>query len=236
MRLRNRKAAGATASLRRRGLTTMAALLTTAILTAGCSSGPTVFHTDRSMDRPVSSVTSVQSGPSQSRVTTVRLPWDYRVVEGSVSDLVGSDMTITPDNQLLPNDANYATGDQVWTLQYMDAEMTTDPNDRNRVKLSSWELLKSYKDEASAKEDMAALKVNVTTVVPLIGVYETAYQEQTRHFAVIELPTGHHVKQPIEASRYTAMQELKEVLVVLEEIHHYEDHDSTFAKFRGWAE
>lgn len=235
MRVRIRKAAGMMNSPRRRGLTTMVALLTTAILVAGCSGQPSVFHTETSMDRQVSSVTSVQRS-SPSRTATVRLPWDYRIVEGEVGDMVGSDMTIKPDNQLLPNDANYATGDKVWTLQYMDAEMTTDTNDRNRVKLSSWELLKSYKDEASATEDLAALKVNITTVVPLIGVYATEYQGQTRHFAVVELPTGHHVKQPIEESRYTAMQELKEVSVVLEEIHHYEQYDSTFAKFRGWAE
>src|SRR5690348_6519345 len=64
------------------------------------------------------------------------VPWDYKVEEKTVGDLVNGDMTISPDNQLLPNDNNYATGDKVWTLSYMYANMSTDSGGRTNVSLS----------------------------------------------------------------------------------------------------
>lgn len=180
------------------------------------------------------SVFSTESG-SEAELTTVRVPWDYKIVEATVGDLVGSDMTILPDNDLLPNDNNYATGDKIWILQFMDAELTTDENQKNEVRLSSWTTLKSYPDQASAEKDLAELKVSVTTDVNLVGVYKTEYQGKTRCFAVLELPTGNRIKQPIDEERYAALENAKTVSVVLEEVHDFADYDLAFAKFRGWA-
>ncbi|QWU18123.1 hypothetical protein [Paenibacillus sophorae] len=188
---------------------------------AGCSSNPdSVFSTD--------------SGAA-STSDVARVPWDYRVVEGTVGDLIGSDMTILPNNEMLPNDGNYATGDKVYTLQYMDAEITTDADQKNQVRLSSWSTIKSYKDLKSATADLKNLKVSVTTDVDLIGVYKTKYKDKTRNFAVVELPSGNRIKQPIDDKRYTAMAKKKTVSVVLEEVHDFADYDLAYAKFRGWA-
>ncbi|MED5016295.1 signal peptide protein [Paenibacillus chibensis] len=164
-----------------------------------------------------------------------RVPWDYRIVESTVGDLIGSDMTISPDNELMPNDENYATGDKVWALQYMDAELTTDANERSNVQLSAWSTIKTFKTQADAKNDMANLKVPVTTEVDLVGVYKTQYKDQTRNFAVLELPSGNRIKQPIDDKRYTELEKKKKVSVQLEEIHDFADYDSAYAKFRGWA-
>ncbi|MDU0332484.1 MULTISPECIES: hypothetical protein [Paenibacillus] len=180
------------------------------------------------------SVFSTESG-SEAELTTARVPWDYKIVEATVGDLVGSDMTILPDNDLLPNDNNYATGDKIWILQFMDAELTTDENQKNEVRLSSWTTLKSYPDQASAEKDLAELKVSVTTDVNLVGVYKTEYQGKIRCFAVLELPTGNRIKQPIDEERYAALEKAKTVPVVLEEVHDFADYDLAFAKFRGWA-
>ncbi|MCM3703634.1 hypothetical protein [Paenibacillus macerans] len=181
------------------------------------------------------SVLSTDTGGAETSLTTSRVPWDYRLVEGTVGDLVGSDMTILPDNDLLPNDNNYATGDKIWVLQFMDAELTTDENQKNEVRLSSWTTLKSYPDQATAEKDLAELKVSVTTDVDLVGVYKTEYKGQTRNFAVLELPTGNRIKQPIDDARYTALKQAKTASVVLEEVHDFADYDLAYAKFRGWA-
>ncbi|RRJ62611.1 signal peptide protein [Paenibacillus oralis] len=181
------------------------------------------------------SVLSTDAGGAETSLTTSRVPWDYRLVEGTVGDLVGSDMTILPDNDLLPNDNNYATGDKIWVLQFMDAELTTDENQKNEVRLSSWTTLKSYPDQATAEKDLAELKVSVTTDVDLVGVYKTEYKGQTRNFAVLELPTGNRIKQPIDDARYTALKQAKTASVVLEEVHDFADYDLAYAKFRGWA-
>ncbi|GJM74766.1 hypothetical protein HMSSN036_69820 [Paenibacillus macerans] len=165
------------------------------------------------------SVLSTDTGGAETSLTTSRVPWDYRLVEGTVGDLVGSDMTILPDNDLLPNDNNYATGDKIWVLQFMDAELTTDENQKNEVRLSSWTTLKSYPDQVTAEKDLAELKVSVTTDVNLVGVYKTEYKGQTRNFAVLELPTGNRIKQPIDDARYTALKQAKTASVVLEEVH-----------------
>ncbi|WP_340026360.1 signal peptide protein [Paenibacillus sp. FSL K6-1096] len=201
----------------RSGLLT-AMLLLAVLLLSACGNSNSVFHTGTDTTDSVS-----------------RVPWDYRVVEGKVGDLVGSDMTILPDNELLPNDGNYATGDTVWTLQFMDAELITDADQKNEVRLSGWTTLKSYADQKTAAEDLANLKVSITTDVDLVGVYKTQYQNKTRNFAVIELPSGNRVKQPIDDKRYTAMEKQKTVSVVLEEVHDFADYDSAYAKFRGWA-
>ncbi|MBS5913367.1 MAG: signal peptide protein [Paenibacillus macerans] len=181
------------------------------------------------------SVLSTDTGGAETSLTTSRVPWDYRLVEGTVGDLVGSDMTILPDNDLLPNDNNYATGDKIWVLQFMDAELTTDENQKNEVRLSSWTTLKSYPDQVTAEKDLAELKVSVTTDVNLVGVYKTEYKGQTRNFAVLELPTGNRIKQPIDDARYTALKQAKTASVVLEEVHDFADYDLAYAKFRGWA-
>lgn len=195
-------------------------LLTAVLLLSACGNSDSVFHTGT-------------SGETTSNVS--RVPWDYRVVEGTVGDLVGSDMTVLPDNELLPNDGNYATGDKIWTLQFMDAEMITDADQKNEVRLSSWSTIKSYGDQQTAEEDLANLKVSITTDVDLVGVYKTEYQNKTRNFAVLELPSGNRIKQPIDDKRYTALEKQKTASVVLEEVHDFADYDSAYAKFRGWA-
>jgi hypothetical protein len=195
-------------------------LLTVLLLSACSSNEESVFHTNP----------SAETTDSVSRV-----PWDYRVVESTVGDLIGSDMTVLPDNELLPNDGNYATGDKIWTLQFMDAELVTDADLRNEIRLSSWTTIKSYGDQKAAAEDLTNLKVSITTDVDLVGVYKTKYNDKTRNFAVLELPSGNRIKQPIDDKRYTALEKQKTASVVLEEVHDFADYDSAYAKFRGWA-
>ncbi|MEK3687830.1 signal peptide protein [Paenibacillus sp. FSL R10-2736] len=202
----------------RAGVLTAMLLLAVMLLSACSGNSNSVFHTDTETTDSVS-----------------RVPWDYRVVEGKVGDLIGSDMTVLPDNELLPNDGNYATGDTVWTLQFMDAELVTDADQKNEIRLSSWTTLKSYGDQKTATEDLANLKVSITTDVDLVGVYKTQYQDKTRNFAVLELPSGNRIKQPIDDKRYTALEKQKTASVVLEEVHDFADYDSAYAKFRGWA-
>lgn len=175
------------------------------------------------------------TGTAETTDNVSRVPWDYRVVETTVGDLIGSDMTVLPENELLPNDDNYATGDKIWTLQFMDAELVTGADQRNDIRLSSWSTLKSYPDEKTAVEDLTNLKVSVTTDVDLVGVYKTKYNDNTRNFAVLELPSGNRIKQPIDDKRYTALEKQKTASVVLEEVHDFADYDSAYAKFRGWA-
>ncbi|RCX17044.1 hypothetical protein DFP94_110105 [Fontibacillus phaseoli] len=196
-------------------------LITLSLLVlSACGGQSSVFHTD--------------SG-SETTLNSVRVPWDYRVQEATVGDLIGSDMTVLPDNELLPNDGNYGTGDKIWILQFMDAELTTDENQKNEVRLSAWNTIKSYADKASVDKDLAELKVSITTDVDLVGVYKTEYKEKTRNFAVLELPTGNRIKQPIDDARYKELEKKKTASVVLEEVHDFADYDSAFAKFRGWA-
>src|SRR5690606_23379821 len=101
-------------------------------------------------------------------------------------------------NTLMPNDNNYATGDKIWSLQFMDAEIITDAQKRNEIRLSAWRTIKTFKDESSAKADMDHLKLLLTTEVDLVGVYKTEYNGDVRNFAVVELPTGNRMKQPID--------------------------------------
>lgn len=215
----NKGRKGRAAGRRFRGGALTAMLLLAVMLLSACSgNSSSVFHTDTETTDSVS-----------------RVPWDYRVVEGKVGDIIGSDMTVLPDNELLPNDGNYATGDTVWTLQFMDAELVTDADQKNDIRLSSWTTLKSYVDQKTATEDLANLKVSITTDVDLVGVYKTQYQDKTRNFAVLELPSGNRIKQPIDDKRYTALEKQKTASVVLEEVHDFADYDSAYAKFRGWA-
>ena len=180
-----------------------------------------------------SSVSSSYSEDSSSNTNTV--PWDYRIVEGTVGDLIGSDMTVLPDNELIPNDDNYGTGDQVWTLQAMEADMNTNSQDRADVTLTAWESLKTFKSKQAAQEDLDKLKIQLKTEVDLVGVYKTEYQGKMRQFAVITLPSGQNVKQPIDADRYQSFKSLKKVNIILEEVHDFSNYDLTYAKFRGWA-
>lgn len=69
----------------------------------------------------------------------------------------------------------------------------------------------------------------------MVGVYKTEYKGKTRNFAVLELPTGNRIKQPIDDERYTALKQAKTASVVLEEVHDFADYDLAYAKFRGWA-
>ncbi|MNY73277.1 hypothetical protein D3C86_2120310 [compost metagenome] len=78
--------------------------------------------------------------------------------------------------------------------------------------------------------------MEIKTDVKLIGVYKTEMDGKFRFFAVVELPTGQKVKQPIPEDRYQTFKDKKEVSVVLEEVHDYTDFDQSMAKFRGWAE
>jgi len=194
-------------------------LMVMVLLVTACSDPGSVFHTE----------------PAEVTEAVSKVPWDYRVVESTVGDLIGSDMTVLPDNELLPNDGNYATGDKIWTLQFMDAELVTGADQRNEIRLSSWMTIKSYGDQKTAADDLTNLKVSVTTDVDLVGVYKTKYQDKTRNFAVIELPSGNRIKQPIDDKRYTELEKQKTVSVVLEEVHDFADYDSAYAKFRGWA-
>ncbi|SIR12893.1 hypothetical protein SAMN05421578_107176 [Paenibacillus macquariensis] len=204
----------------RNSVTVCCVLLTLLLLSACSGSQDSVFHTDST---------------AETTDNVSRVPWDYRVVEGTVGDLIGSDMTVLPDNELLPNDGNYATGDKIWTLQFMDAELVTDADKRNDIRLSSWEAIKSYGDQKTAAADLTNLKVSITTDVDLVGVYKTKLKDKTRNFAVIQLPSGNRIKQPIDDKRFTAMEKQKTVSVVLEEVHDFADYDSAYAKFRGWA-
>ncbi|MBB6634471.1 hypothetical protein [Cohnella thailandensis] len=194
----------------------------------GYDQSQSVFTTS---SEPMSNVSS----PGSEAASNVRVPWDYRIVQGTVGDLVGSDMTILPDNVLLPNDNNFATGDAVWTLQFMDAQITTDAKERSQISLSSWITLKSYKDEQSAKKDIAELKESITTEVDLVGVYKTENEGQTRQFAVITMPSGNAVKQPVSAEKYAALKSAKKANVNIEQVHDFENYDTVYAKFRGWA-
>lgn len=201
----------------------MLALFAVVLLSACANDQRTVFHTD-------SDTATAEAGGD-----TNRIPWDYKIVKGTVGDLIGSDMTILPDNALLPNDGNYATGDSVWTMQFMSADMTTGASGHDEVELSAWTTIKSYPDEAKAKADLANLKISLQTTVPLVGVYKTEYQGKTRNFAVLTLPSGNQIKQPIDEDRYKTLKSLKKVPINVEEIHDYVDYDLAYAKFRGWA-
>ncbi|GAV11774.1 signal peptide protein [Paenibacillus sp. chi10] len=169
-------------------------------------------------------------------IDTATVPWDYKIESAKVGDIIGGDMTILPDNQLLPNDNNYATGDQVWTLKYMTANMLPINEKGNDINLSSWEPIKSYSSKEAAERDLKELKLNLKAEVELVGVYKTEYQGKLRQFAVITLPSGHTVKQPIDDVRYQKFKNKKKVNVMLEEVHDFVDYDLAMAKFRGWAE
>jgi hypothetical protein len=180
---------------------------------------------------------SVFGGKSASSSSTKNVvPWDYRIEEKTVGDLINGDMTLLPDNQLLANDDNYATGDKVWTISYMNAEMKTDSAGRTDVVLSAWTPIKSFKSKAAADTDLASLKELVETEVNLVGVYKTEDKGKFREFAVITLPSGNDMKQPISEERYTNFKSKKQVKVTLETVHNYENYDDTMAKFRGWKE
>ncbi|MDI4645974.1 signal peptide protein [Cohnella hashimotonis] len=198
-----------------------AAMLLVACLLGACSNEKSVF--------------SKSAGRSDSEASGTSVPWDYRIVAGTVGDIVGSDMTVLPDNALLPNDGNYATGDKIWTLQYMSANMTEGEGGRSEVGLSAWTPIKSYPDEAKAKADIANLKISIQTNVELVGVYLTEYKGQQRRFAIITLPSGNRIKQPIDQERYAKLKGLKKVPVLVEEVHDYGQYDLSYAKFRGWA-
>lgn len=219
-----RASSGAARRFRPRLLGLLAIGALAALLLAACGN-------DRTSVLSAGASANAQAGAADPN----RIPWDYRLVQGTVGDLIGGDMTILPDNALLPNDGNYATGDKVWTLQYMSADMTTGENGNNEVKLSAWTTIKSYPDEAKAKADIADLKISLKTNVSLVGVYKTTYQGKTRNFAVITLPSGNQLKQPIDDARYQKLKSLKEVPVMVEEVHDYANYDLAYAKFRGWA-
>ncbi|MBB6673344.1 hypothetical protein [Cohnella nanjingensis] len=163
------------------------------------------------------------------------VPWDYQLTEATVGDLIGGDMTLLPGNELMPNDDNYGTGDKIWVLEYMGAVMKTSADNRTDVTLTAWKPIKSYKTKTAADADIGELKLNLKTEVDLIGVYKTTYQGKTREFAVLQLPSGQTVKQPIDDDRYAKLKPLKKVGVVLEEVHDYSQYDLAYAKFRGWA-
>lgn len=205
------------------GMTLAVSLAVLMTLTGCASNTQSVFHTSSS------------SAVEESNGNMARVPWDYRIIEGQVGDLIGSDMTLLPDNQLLPNDNNYATGDKIWTLQFMDAEIVTDEQQRNEIRLSAWRTIKSFKDQSSAQTDLDHLKLSISTELDLVGVYKTEFKGETRNFAILEMPSGNRIKQPIDNDRYDAFAKQKKVEVHLEEIHDFADYDLAYAKFRGWA-
>jgi hypothetical protein len=181
------------------------------------------------------SVTS-DSGSASADGSTSVVPWDYKVVEAKVGDLVGDEMVLLPDNVLLKNEQNFATGDTIAVLSFMSVEMLTDSSGRNEIKLSAWLPIKTFKTKEEADKDLLDLKKEIKTEVDLVGVYKTENQGQFRHFAIVTMPTGQTIKQPIQEDRYNSFKSKKRVQVVLEEVHDFADYDQTMAKFRGWAE
>lgn len=204
-----------------------------AIMANGCSDQ----SSDVWEDSAISWDSSGNSGSFDTEIeqTNNTVPWDYRIVEGTVGDIIGSDMTILPDNNLLANDDNYATGDKVWTLQAMEADMTPNAEGKANISLTPWTTLKSYKTEQAAKADIDKLKIRLKTEVDLVGVYKTSYKNKTRQFAVLTMPTGQQIKQPIDEKQYKKLKPLKKASVVLEEVHDFGNYDLAYTKFRGWA-
>ncbi|TXK75857.1 hypothetical protein [Paenibacillus sp. N3.4] len=141
-----------------------------------------------------------------------------------------------PNNERISNDQNFATGDKIWVLNYMQASTKTDSEGKNNVTLSKWQPIKTFKTQEEAAKDLSELKVELKTSVKLVGVYKTELNGDYRYFAVADLPTGQKVKQPIAEERYASFKNKKEVQVVLEEVHDYSNYDQSMAKFRGWAE
>lgn len=184
----------------------------------------------------VLSQTPSGSGSTTSNYAPGDVPWDYQVQQVKVGDLIDGDMVLLPNNDRMSNDQNFATGDSIWVLSFMQATMKADSQGKNDVTLSQWKPIKSFKTKEEADKDLVELKVEIKTDVKLIGVYKTELDSQYRYFAVVELPTGQKVKQPIPEARYTSFKDKKEVSVVLEEVHDYTDFDQSMAKFRGWAE
>ncbi|PLT46048.1 hypothetical protein B8V81_4479 [Paenibacillus pasadenensis] len=205
-----------------------AALLALAL--AGCSTGSSsVFDTSGGSSSGASA-----AGQSAAADTSV-VPWDYRVAEAEVGDLIGGDMTILPDNQLMANDSQYATGDKIFTLQYMTANLKENSEGKASVSLSAWTPIKSYRAKAEADADLERLKLRLKTKVDLVGVYKTELDGKSRQFAVLELPSGQVVKQPIDEDRYASLKSAKQADVILEEIHDFSEYDLAYSKFRGWA-
>jgi hypothetical protein len=190
---------------------------------------PTVFSGSAVKSSSASTINNAKSDQTS-------VPWDYRIEEKTVGDLINGDMSLLPDNQLLANDDNYATGDKVWTLSYMYANMKTDTAGRTSADLSSWTPIKSYKTKELADKDLSNLKDQIQTEVDLIGVYKTEENGKFREFAVITLPSGNDIKQPISEERYNSFKSKKKVKVTLEEVHNYENYDNAMSKFRGWNE
>lgn len=182
---------------------------------------------------PVLSTSNKKAASAAGKST---VPWDYKVEGAVVGDLIGADMTVGTDNHLLPNDQNYATGDKVWVLSYMTAEVNTGDDGQNSVSLSSWSPLKSYRTEQAAQEDLSSLKVQLKANVNLVGVYKTEFNGKFRQFAVLSLPSGHNIKQPVTEERYQALKDKEQVQVMLEEVHDFGDYDLAMSKFRGWAD
>ncbi|WP_241752415.1 hypothetical protein [Paenibacillus alvei] len=176
------------------------------------------------------------SGKSTANVNATTVPWDYKVESVKVGDLIGGDMTLSPDNELLPNDGNYATGDTIWALKYMTADMVIKDGKRNDVHLSPWKAIKTYPSKQAAEKELKNVKLSLKAEVELIGVYKTEYQGKYRQFAVMTLPSGHTIKQPINQERYSNMKNKKKVAVLLEEVHDMNNYDQAMAKFRGWAD
>jgi hypothetical protein len=184
------------------------------------------------------SVLSKAAVGSSASISSVNgeVPWDYQVQQAKVGDLLDGDMVLLPNNERISNDQNFATGDQIWVLSYMQATMKTDSQGKNNVTLSQWKPIKTFKTKEEAEKDLAELKVEITTDVKLVGVYKTELDGKFRYFAVADLPTGQKVKQPIPEERYASFKNKKEVQIVLEEVHDYSNFDQSMAKFRGWAE
>ncbi|MCY7487767.1 signal peptide protein [Paenibacillus alvei] len=176
------------------------------------------------------------SGKSTANVNATTVPWDYKVESVKVGDLIGGDMTLSPDNELLPNDGNYATGETIWALKYMTADMVIKDGKRNDVHLSPWKAIKTYPSKQAAEKELKNVKLSLKAEVELIGVYKTEYQGKYRQFAVMTLPSGHTIKQPINQERYSNMKNKKKVAVLLEEVHDMNNYDQAMAKFRGWAD
>ncbi|MFC5451998.1 hypothetical protein [Paenibacillus aestuarii] len=194
-----------------------------------------IFHKKPSA-MSAASTASGNSGTSANVAGSNNMPWDYQIQEAKVGDLLDGDMLLLPNQERISNDQNFATGDQVWVLRYMNAAFTTNDQGKNDVTLSQWKPIKTYKTKEEADKDLADLKTEIKTDVHLVGEYKTELDGNFRYFAVVDMPTGQKVKQPISEERYAKLKGKENVSVVIEEVHDYSDYDLSMAKFRGWAD
>ena len=76
---------------------------------------------------------SVLTSAESASIQTGEVPWDYQVQQVKVGDLIDGDMVLLPNNDRISNDQNFATGDSILVLSYMQATMKVDDQGKNDV-------------------------------------------------------------------------------------------------------